>query len=153
MQCVVQKHQTTHVRDAMPSTAPLNATEIIHLCVHKNFKSKRCALQYAAMGLFRDESASSCCICSEGVKEALSSVVAEYDEQHKMREILVRLHRELLEDDEAVEVESVSGEFVQGVSWVRAMQFAEVRFCSKLEQRVAALCLDNMYSKLLLVIE
>lgn len=91
------------------------------------------------MDLYRGLSVSSYCLCSEGVKEALSSVVAEYDEQHKMREILVRLHRELLEDDETVEGESVSGEFVQGVSWVRAVQFAEVCFCGKLEEQAAAL--------------
>jgi len=82
----------------------------------------------------------------------LSSVVAEYDEQHKMREILVRLHREILEDEEAVEGESVSGEFVEGVSWVRAVQFAEVCFCGKLKQRPPALHLDKEYLESILLL-
>lgn len=60
--------------------------------------------------------------CSEGIKEALSSVVAGFDEQIKMKSILVRLHKEdqqdnLLEDE-------IDEEFVDGISYSRARAFA-----------------------------
>lgn len=60
--------------------------------------------------------------CSEGVEEALSSVVSGLEEQIKMKEILVRLHKEkdgmeLFEDEE-------ESELVPGFTYSRAKAFA-----------------------------
>ena len=59
--------------------------------------------------------------CSEGVREALGTVVADLDEQIKMKDILVRLHRQNLEE---VDEEFESEDFIVGLSYDRAEAFA-----------------------------
>eukprot|EP00889_Picochlorum_renovo_P004618 jgi/Picre1/31648/NNA_006999.t1 len=60
---------------------------------------------------------------NEQVRENLSSVVSTLDDQIHMKDVLVRLHRQHLED-ESISVDD-EDELVGGIPYIRAMAFAE----------------------------